>query len=170
MNVIILDTSAFIQGTQNVADIIIYTVPGVRGELRDKLTIYKYENAVRNAFLYEVMPDEKYMQQVKQVMQEMGEEGVLSATDHQLLALGLQLSEEGKRPLIWTDDYSVQNMADRLGFKYKSLATQGIKKQIIWTLYCPGCKRRFKEQQTDNACPFCGTVLKRKPVKTKNLS
>jgi hypothetical protein len=55
------------------------------------------------------------------------------------------------------------NMASRLGLRFTSQATRGIKRVLDWSIYCPGCRRGFNLPQEDNVCPLCGTELKRKP-------
>jgi UPF0271 protein len=90
--------------------------------------------------------------------------------DALLLSLGLQLKSEGLKPVIVTDDYSIQNVSDRLGIGFRALTTHGIKRQFEWTIYCPGCRRTFPAPQPDGVCPVCGTELKRRPGRKRSLS
>jgi UPF0271 protein len=117
-----------------------------------------------------VEPKESYLDIVEDESLRMGESQALSATDKQVLALGLQLRDEMLEPVIVSDDYSVQNMADALGLRHRGLATPGIKRQFTWTLYCPGCRREYAKPQPDDVCPICGTELKRRPSRKKDIT
>jgi UPF0271 protein len=160
---VILDTSAFIQGYNLSTDEEYYTVPEVLDEIREDLGRMRYEGARASGRLREVSPEKKWTDELEAKSRSAGEAHKLSLTDRQLLSLGLLLKSEGKEPTIVSDDYSVQNMAVRLGFNFVSQATKGITKVINWGIYCPGCRRKFDAPQEDNVCPICGTELKRKP-------
>lgn len=160
---VILDTSAFIQGYNLSSDEEYYTVPEVLDEIKEELGRMRYESAQSSGRLREVIPEKIWINELESKSRLAGEAHKLSITDKRLLSLGLQLKSEGKEPTIVTDDYSVQNMAARLGLRFVSQVTKGIKKVLNWVIYCPGCRRRFDSQQEDNICPICGTELKRKP-------
>ena len=169
--VLLLDTSAFISGYEMLdASLDHITVPEVAEELREgSLTRLRLENAQRSGRLKVFIPDPRYLEEVEAITLQLGERGVLSAADKQLLALGLQVREEGGEPVIVSDDYSVQNTADRMSLGFQSLSTRGIKRRFEWTIYCPGCKRVFEEPQREGVCPICGTQLKRKPGRKQSL-
>jgi len=164
---ILLDTSAFIMGYEpSDVDAEHYTVPAVLEELRrDRLSQLRIEAALRTGRLKAFSPESLYVKEAEAAAAELGETDVLSHADKMLLALGLQLKEGGRDPVIVSDDYSVQNVADRLGLRYTSLATRGIRRVFDWAIYCPGCRRVFSGLQPDGACPVCGTALRRRPVR-----
>jgi len=166
---LVLDSSAFIQGLdpQNEAA---YTVPLVVEELRDGFTAARLRSMEATGRLKVVEPEQRLLDVVEGEALRMGESHALSATDKQVLALGLQLRDDGLEPVIVSDDYSVQNMADALGLGHRGLATPGIKRRFTWTLYCPGCRREYSEPQPDDVCPVCGTGLKRKPVRKRRVT
>jgi UPF0271 protein len=170
-NVLLLDTSAFIMGYMATdVDAEHFSVPSVRDELTEGgLHRIRFDNAARSGHLKVLSPASRFLEDVCEVAKEMGEEGALSAADMQLLALGLYLQSDGKTPTVVSDDYSVQNLANRLGLGFKSLATPGIQQMFEWMVYCPGCRRRFEELQRGNTCPICGTELKRKPGEKKKI-
>ena len=163
MRPVILDTSAFIQGYNLSPEEDYYTVSEVLGEIREELGRMRYEGARSSGRLRETQPEEKWVTEIEVKAKLSGEAHKLSDTDKQLLALGLQLKSQGDAPTIVSDDYSVQNMASRLGLRFAAQATRGIKRVYEWGIYCPGCKRKFESPQEDNVCPICGTELKRKP-------
>ncbi len=170
--VLLLDTSAFMMGYE-ATDVNAehYTVLSVHEELREgDLTELRFNNAVRKGRLKVMTPDPEYLSEVRSVTLEMGEAGVLSATDEQLLALGVQLKSESSAPIIVSDDYSVQNVANRLGLGFRSLATPGIRRRFEWVIYCPGCYKIFSAPQPGKVCPMCGTELKRRPGRKRPIS
>ena len=154
-NVILLDTSAFIMGYE-VSDVDMehYTVPAVRKELREgDLSSLRLDTALRTGKLSIRSPEARYVAELETAAAELGEAGVLSYADMELLALAIQLRAEGKNTIVVSDDYSVQNVADHLGLRYSSLATPGIKRRFDWSIYCPGCRRSFSEPQPGSVCP-----------------
>ncbi len=86
--------------------------------------------------------------------------GELSPTDIRVAALALDLKEAGRKPVIFTDDYGLQNIARVLGIDYSSVATRGITSVFEWVVQCPGCGKRVKGHAT--VCPDCGSRLTRK--------
>jgi UPF0271 protein len=169
--VLLLDTSAFIQGYGATdTDSEHFSVPAVRAELREgSLHRLRFDNAARNGYLKILTPSPWSLERLDEVVKEMGEKGILSNADTQLLALGLLLQSEGMSPTVVSDDYAVQNVANSLGLGFRSLATPGIKQRFEWIIYCPGCRRSYESPQRDNVCPVCGTKLKRKPGVKKKI-
>lgn len=169
--VLLLDTSAFIVGYEAAdVDTEYFSVQAVREELRDgELPRLRFDSAVRSGHLKVMKPDSRYIEEVRDVATEMGEEGILSDADVHLLALGLHLKAIGLRPVLVSDDYSVQNMVDRLDMEFRSLVTQGIKRRFEWIIYCPGCRRTFSVPQPGDLCPICGTGLRRKPGRKTSI-
>ena len=163
MRVLVLDASAFLQGyTYSSTEAEQYTVPLVRGEVREEYASLRYAGAVSSGRLKETPPKEESLILVEAEVRRMGE-AVLSETDRQILALALDLRAAGKQPTIVSDDYSVQNMAVRLGLGFQTQGTRGIRREISWIIYCPGCRKQFVAGRPGDECPVCGTALKRKP-------
>ncbi len=163
----LLDTSAFILGYERPEmDAEYYTVPSVQEELKgSRLPKMRLDAAVQTGRLKLQRPEAKYIEVTEAAATELGETDALSQTDGELLALGVQLMDEGRNPIIITDDYSVQNMADFLGLEFGSLATSGIKSRFNWVIYCPGCYKSFSGVELGGECPICGVALRRRPVK-----
>jgi UPF0271 protein len=168
---LVLDTSAFIAGYGVPGSgEALYTVPAVKDEVREGgLHRIRLENAVLTGKLEILEPGEAYMDEVQRVLDDIGETGVLSEADTQIISLGLQLKAEGRNSVIVSDDYAVQNVADRLGLGYKGLVTQGIKRRYRWITYCPGCRKTFQNPPGDGVCTVCGTKLKRRPSIERNI-
>jgi UPF0271 protein len=169
--VLLLDTSAFIMGYEATdVEAEHYTVPQVLDELREGgLARVRFESAVMSGRLRVMSPDPGCLEELRAVTAVMGEAGVLSEADEQLLALGIQLKSESSVPIVVSDDYSVQNVASKLGLGFRSLATPGIKRRFEWVVYCPGCNRTFDTARPGGMCPICGTELKRKPSRKEQI-
>lgn len=166
---VLLDASAFIMGYEaSDAEAENYTVPAVREEIKQaRLMTIRLEMAMETGKLKVISPDPRYRKAVDEAAAELGELGSLSETDKDLLALALQL--KGRDPVIVSDDYSVQNAAEHLGIRHRSLATVGIRRRFNWIIYCPGCRRTYDNLKLGDACPVCGTTLRRKPLKKTPL-
>ena len=168
---IVLDTSALLMGYEAAeVEAEHYTVPSVREEMqRDDIRKLRLDNAIDAGRIKVKSPDPKYRAEVERIIGELGEAGALSEADAELLALGAQLKGEGWETTVISDDYSVQNVASEIGLGFKGLATQGIKRQFKWIIYCPGCRKTFDEPQDEGVCPICGTRLKRRPSRKRPL-
>jgi len=101
---------------------------------------------------------------VEETSSKVGDVGVLSKADREVLALALDLRESGLLPVIVTDDYAIQNVSETLGVEHASLSTFGIAQKFDWIYYCPACFRRYKLEDAERPCRVCGTRLKRKVV------
>jgi endoribonuclease Nob1 len=163
LKAVILDTSAFIQGFNPSDSIEQYTTHLIYVEIHDELAKLRYEGARSSGILRERIPSLESLHRVEETSKKFGEAHILSLADKQILALALDLKTEGKETTIVTEDYSIQNMSQKLEITFQARGTQGIRKEIQWIIYCPGCKKRFEVPQIDGVCIICGTPLKRKP-------
>jgi endoribonuclease Nob1 len=163
--IIVLDTSAFVAGFDcfSFSDPQV-TVPMVAEEIRrSSMVKTRLETAIESGRLRVQAPTQEFLVKAKAPADTMGDSFKLSETDMQLLALALQLKEECYAPKIVTDDYSIQNVASKVGIEFVSLATLGIKRQLEWIKYCPACYRQYPADSKTKECQICGTPLKRKP-------
>jgi len=168
---IILDTSAFIAGFDpfSVEDEQ-YSVPMVRKELSEgSLQSLRFDTAVQRGRLKVLEPDPSFMRKAKELSKEAGDTRFLSEADLQILALAMQLKESGFNSVIITDDYSIQNVAEKMGVNFASLATLGIRFYLDWLLYCPACHRKYPPDYRFKQCEVCGTALKRKPLRKTRI-
>jgi UPF0271 protein len=113
-------------------------------------------------------PTRESLKEVSDKAGTLGDRLALSKADASVLALSLDLRREGKIPIIVSDDYAVQNVAEGVGIAYQSLATLGIRQKFDWTFYCPACFRRYPGAGKFEVCPVCGTKLKRKPLRKES--
>jgi rRNA maturation endonuclease Nob1 len=170
--IIVLDTSALVAGFDpfSVSEEQ-YTIPMVREEISGgSMTSLRFKTAVENGKLKIRKPNKTSVDQVKASATTIGDTFFLSDADVEVLALALELKSQGDSPLIATDDYSIQNVANQMGIKFAPLATFGIRYRLEWIRYCPACHRRYPADYKSRRCEVCGTELKRKPLRRRSLT
>jgi UPF0271 protein len=147
-----------------------YTVPSVRDEITESsMPWVRFKTAVENGRLKVKKPSEFFLSKVKVSATSLGDAFFLSETDTQILALASELKSVGYQPLVITDDYSIQNVANQMGIEFASLATFGIRRRLQWIRYCPACHKKYPADYKSKNCKICGTELKRKPIKESRL-
>jgi len=163
----VLDTSAFVMGLNPSAlTMPVYSVPEVVGELiPDSLPHTRFIAARDSGHLIVRKPSSSSMKAIQEVSSRVGDVGVLSSTDVEVLALALELKQNGLSPAIVSDDYAVQNVSETLGIEHASLSTFGIARKFDWIYYCPACFRKYTVEDADRVCRVCGTRLKRKVIR-----
>lgn len=161
MKVYILDTSALIHGFYpQIVKGEHYITPNVISELsKSKLRDF-IDLCLLLGKLILRSPKNEYIELIKQKANVSGDLWDLSETDLSIMALALELKEEGKDPIIVSDDYSLQNLCSLLSLKFKPMMTKGIKKRYFWIIYCPACGATYCS--SDKFCKICGHSLKRK--------
>jgi len=169
--ILVLDASAFIAGFDPLSiDIEQYSVPMVETELvADTLPWVRFRTAVESGKLKIKEPSVSFLDKVKESSKRVGDVLFLSEADLQVLAIAMEIQHSGEEPLIVTDDYSIQNVANKIGVEFASLMTFGIRFRFDWILYCPACHRKYPSDYKFKACEICGTELKRKPLKKTPL-
>ena len=147
-----------------------YTVPIVKEEIKGSSMVWiRFKTAVESGKLRIRAPKKIFLDKVKTSATLVGDTFFLSEADRQVLALALELKTHGYSPLIATDDYSIQNVANQMDIEFASLATFGIRFRLQWIRYCPACHKRYPADYKSRRCEVCGTELKRKPLRKKFL-
>lgn len=166
MKVLVLDTSALIMGLDPLGlQLDTYTVPEVAEELRVQTgPSYRLTFSSSSGKLRIQSASAKALQEVVDKASSLGDRLVLSRADSSILALAIDLREEGKIPIIVSDDYAVQNVAEEMGVAYHSLSSLGIRQKYKWIYYCPACFKRYSSGDMQ-ICTVCGTKLKRKTLR-----
>ncbi|MGE5532847.1 MAG: NOB1 family endonuclease [Bacillota bacterium] len=170
--VVVLDTSAFVAGYDpfSLGEKQV-TVPKVEEEIRRNSMIkMRLEMAIESGRLNIKAPTEEFQVKAEAFGNKVGDSFKLSETDKQLLALALELKASGYIPQLVTDDYSIQNVAIKMGIGFLPLATLGIKRHIEWIRYCPACYKEYSAEERFKECQICGTELKRKAKRQKKES
>jgi len=148
-----------------------YTVPMVKQEIiESSMPWVRFKTAIESEKLRIKKPTEQSLHRAKTSAIMVGDAFFLSETDMQILALALELKTLGYHPLIVTDDYSIQNVANQMDIEFASLATFGIRRRLQWVRYCPACHKKYPADYKSRKCNICGTELKRKPQRKKSLS
>ena len=159
MKTYLLDASAFIYGM----------IPG--GEIMTPSRVYAEVKDAQSRLKLEVMqglivrdPSDAYIASVEAASASTGDDKRISLPDRDLLALAMEEKAAGKEVDILTDDYSVQNVAKKLGISTTALRQKRIKYKVVWEKRCMGCNRIYKEGET---CEVCGSplILKKRSVK-----
>ena len=166
--IIVLDTSAFLAGFDpfSLSEEQV-TVPRVEQEIiRNSMICTRFRAAIESGKLKVKAPSPEFLNNTKVYATKVGDSYLLSKADTQLLALALELKTEGYTPQIVTDDYSIQNVATKMGIEFLALATFGIKRLLEWVRYCPACHKEYPANCASKECLVCGTQLKRKPRRT----
>lgn len=125
----------------------------------------RFKTAIESGKLRVKPPSIYFLDKVKESSKTVGDVLYLSQVDLQVLALALELKSYSLDPLIVTDDYSIQNVANQIGIEFASLMTVGIRYRLHWILYCPACHRKYPSDYKFKSCQVCGTELKRKPLR-----
>lgn len=147
----VLDSSAFIHEyhtTESTA-----TIPLVREELEDE-SAYRYD-AMEGSGMHIHIPTDETIATVRRAATELGDLEELSRTDVRLIAAAFELDGT-----LVTDDYAMQNVADKLDIDIEVIAREGISEQRQWVFQCQGCGREFDEHR--DRCEICGSSLARK--------
>ncbi|RLI30366.1 MAG: hypothetical protein DRO46_00660, partial [Candidatus Hecatellales archaeon] len=109
---LILDVSAFLSGLAKRLPWKAYTTHQVVEELKSREAREAFETAVDTGRIEVLEVEETYWRRVRKAASSTGDLYKLSQADLSLLALALKLREEGRKPLLFTGDYAVQNLAE----------------------------------------------------------
>ena len=169
MKALVLDTSALIMGLDPLGlEFQSYTVPEVTEELKDQAgPSYRVAISTSSGKLKIQSPTSQSLKRIRESAEALGDKVVLSKADASVLALALDLFGEGGNPIVVSDDYAVQNVAEGIGIAYQSLATLGIRQKFEWVYYCPACFKQYPGGDVE-VCQVCGTKLKRKPMRKQS--
>jgi len=153
--VYVLDTSCVINGYSSRSRNQ-YTVPEVVNEAKSLIASASVGAFIDTGSLKVWDASESSIEVVEKGLERIG--GRLSDTDIRVIALALDLRERGLEPVILTDDYGLQNMADVLDLEFSSIMTDGIRSVYHWRKICPACGRECGREKV--FCPVCGSRLK----------
>ncbi|MHA1264797.1 MAG: NOB1 family endonuclease [Candidatus Helarchaeota archaeon] len=161
--VLIYDTSAFIGGMDpQVIHIPQWTTPENLEEVRNKNTRDILDMAIRTGRMKLRAPSKEFIDKIIEISRKTGDYPKLSDIDIKVLALALEFYHENWNPIIMTDDYTIQNVASHLKIEYKAVTEAGIRTQLRWKVFCPGCNTDYPTNTKLKKCEICGTKLKRK--------
>lgn len=164
----ILDTSAILSGKQiDLDNIDMLTTIGVTKEIGPGGKDYFLFQVLLEKKLKIQTPSKESIKKINEVSLKTGDSTRLSEVDKEILALALDIKKEGKIPIIVTDDYSIQNVAQNLDLEFIGISQQVITKKFKWIYQCRGCGRKFKKNV--QICPVCGDNIKNKISKKEDI-
>jgi UPF0271 protein len=150
----VLDASVFIYGVLISGKM--YTVPEVTRELRSDEAAVVLQEFLKGGLKIE-SPLKTDVAIITEKAKSTGDYLRLSKADIDLLAKALEVNGT-----LVTDDYSIQNVAARLGIETQPIQQARIKRVLKWRRKCVGCGRLY---ESEAVCPVCGSDVKVKPVK-----
>ncbi len=160
-SIYVLDSSAiFLRKVHGNA----VTVPEVVEEIVDEDSRFYLSIKMESHELKVENSREEFVSEVREAAKKTGDIHRLSSTDLSVLAKALELKRGGKRAVIVTDDYSIQNMASVLDIDVEAVIQKGISRVFKWVKVCRGCGRRIES----DVCPVCGgEAMLKKVIKSK---
>ena len=147
----VLDSSAFIN--EYHTDEQIATIPQVQSELEGEAA-YRFD-ALEGSGMHLHIPEGDTVERIERAAAETGDLATLSETDVRLVAAAFELDSH-----LVTDDYAMQNVAEKLDVGVDVIAQDGIDERRDWKFQCQGCGRVFEENH--DRCEICGSGLERK--------
>ncbi|MFX1477436.1 MAG: NOB1 family endonuclease [Promethearchaeota archaeon] len=168
----VFDTNIFLLGLDfNLIPGKIFTIPKIIEEI--EVSKYKDKNrnilnriyaAINNKKLVIKTPQMKYLQNVENRASVTGDYNALSEVDKELIALTLELIKtRNEKVVLYSNDYSIENVCSELKIPFESLYKKGIKAKILWEIYCPFCNKTHNPKDLNKRCEICGSKLKRRP-------
>ncbi|MFW9985268.1 MAG: NOB1 family endonuclease [Candidatus Odinarchaeota archaeon] len=168
--IFIIDTSALFNRIHYAAENIrLATTPLLEKEMYQKGLKDTLELLLATDKLQIIEPTAVSLEKIREVALQLGDLSNLSNPDQQLLALALDLSRQDFDVVIITDDYSIQNVAQRLSIGYKPASLPGIREIIKWETYCGACGHKDPKLIPGEPCPICGTPIKRRAIRKQSL-
>jgi len=168
--IFILDTSAILSGKPfdfNLGRFV--TTPLVESELKPGGRDYRNFQYFLEQGLIINAPSKASLDKINTISTETGDYNRLSDADKEILALAYEINKDGEsEAIIFTDDYSIQNVASTLNIKFQTFAQHGITKKFKWSFRCSGCGKKFKEKKME-ICPICGASMKSIVTSTKDI-
>jgi endoribonuclease Nob1 len=153
---LVLDTTAFYAGVPyiNTTENLV-TTPDVISEVSNERT----RSLIALSKINVLQGTTANLRTVKEAARKTGD-NAMSLADLSVLALCLNIMEEGNEPILLSDDFAVENVASRLGIKARPLMTGGISRASEWVFFCPACGKKYSKQRAE--CIVCGTKIEKR--------
>ncbi len=163
--IFVVDTSALMgQLHYSASEVQLATTPALVEEMKRKKLDSIVLMLLNSGKLRILEPTHFSINAVVEAAIALGDLQYLSEPDKQLLALALDLTKQGYTAIVLSNDYVIQNIASALAIKFRPVGERGIREVIKWKTYCPGCSKSFPNRSKGEACPHCGTSLKRRAI------
>ncbi|MHB1908144.1 MAG: NOB1 family endonuclease [Nitrososphaerales archaeon] len=157
---LVLDSTAFYAGVPytNTSENLV-TTPEVISEVSNERT----RSLIALSKLNVLQGSPENFKTVKEALTRTGDNDLTSA-DLSVLALCLNLTQQGNEAILLSDDFAVENVASTIGIKARPLMTNGIRTVAEWVFFCPACGRKYRKQRAE--CLVCGTKIEKRLKKT----
>jgi UPF0271 protein len=174
--ILIFDTNIFLKGIDfNLFEERIFTTPKIVEEIevlkysnKNRNILNRVEVAISNGHLVVRNPKRNYIIATKARANVTGDIDALSEADIGLIALALELTEILEEDIVlYSNDYSIQNLCSEMDIKYSPIFKKGIKNQKTFEVYCPSCKKTYNSGTKYQNCEVCGSKLKMRPKTSK---
>jgi len=158
--VFLIDSSAILSGKPLPVDQeLCWTVEEIASEFSEGGPSWRMFQYLREKGLSIRQPTEQAKKIIVETMKRLGENLRLSIADQMVLALAVDVSnEKDKKPVLLSDDYSIQNIASVLDISVQSISQKGITKTFKWIRRCRGCGRILSPEES--VCKICGSTAK----------
>lgn len=100
------------------------------------------------------------LQRALEVATEAGSLARLSPADRSILALADDHRRDG---LLLSDDYTVLDVARRMGLRALPVRTAGPSSTLDWGARCRGCGRTYDPEMAGTVCLVCGKEIVLRP-------
>lgn len=149
----ILDTGVFASSYAHLFhDSVAITTSFVIEEVKSARARLELEK-LRYTSLNVIDPNKEEFEEVMRVVKDKNLK--LSHADISLAALALRFHKKGKKVVVVTEDYTLQNLCSFLSIPFMSVEKEGIKRRLEWIRICPACNRIVSENE--EFCPVCGS-------------
>jgi UPF0271 protein len=148
----VIDASAILSGKDLPTDCELFSSPKIVDELKHGRMKRQLDFLIESG-LKILSPSEKSIAEVVAYAENTGDIARVSEADMEILALAKELNA-----ILLTDDYSIQNIASKMGVEFKGISQEEISKIIKWRIRCKGCGRYWEKMH--KVCPVCGSELK----------
>lgn len=146
---VVLDASVFFTGLPIEGDL--YTTPAVVTEIKTQAARMRLALLEEQGLRIHAPGPEAHIS-VSEASRKSGDAPVLSETDSGILALAIELDAA-----VMTDDFAVQNTAQRLDIPVIPILQRRAKKRT-WKYRCTGCGRYWS---SPGECQVCGAEIRR---------
>ncbi|MDD5959186.1 MAG: ribonuclease VapC [Methanobrevibacter wolinii] len=160
----ILDASAFIGGFEPKNNLN-FTVPEITYEVKDLKSKILLDQCIDQGKIVIKSPEDKYLNELDNIISESGDDLRLSYPDKQLLALALEIQDKKGNICVYTDDYSIQNVLKIINLPFSSIITEGIHEVYNWIKTCEGCKKEYPSDYPEDVCEICGSKIFKRRIK-----
>jgi rRNA maturation endonuclease Nob1 len=131
----------------------IYFPSSVKAEIQSRLAQNIYEILTSQQKITIMDPDPTFLSRIDEVASDLGQMG-LSATDRDVLALALELSQLDEETILYSDDYGVRNIAHQLNLPSRGITTEGGGQKRSYGYKCLGCGSEYDHSVSE--CDTCG--------------